>query len=51
VRVDTINARGTPDGFATVFIMLTVRDRYELDSVIRKLYTVSGIMTVNRGKG
>jgi GTP pyrophosphokinase len=51
VRVDTINARGTPDGFATVFIMLTVRDRYELDSVIRRLQSVSGVMTVTRGKG
>ena len=51
VRVDTINARGMPDGFATVFILLTVRDRYELDSVIRKLQSVSGVMTVTRGKG
>ena len=51
VRVDTINARSTPDGYATVFILLTVRDRYELDTVIRKLDTVSGVMTVSRGKG
>ena len=51
VRTDTINARGTPDGFATVFVLLSVRDRYELESVIRKLYAVNGVMAVNRGKG
>lgn len=51
VRTDGINARGLPDGYATVFITLNVKDRYELETVIRKINAVSGVMTVARGKG
>ena len=51
VRTDTINARGMNDGYATVRVVLSVRDRYELDTVVRKLTTVSGVMSVTRGRG
>lgn len=51
VRTDGINAKGMPDGFATVFVQLCVKDRYELDAVMRRLHNVSGVMTVTRGKG
>lgn len=51
VRTDGINARSLPDGYATVLVTINVKDRYDLDNVIRKISGVSGVMTVSRGKG
>lgn len=50
VRTDAISAKGTPDGYATVYVQLCVRDRYELDAVMRRINGISGIMSVTRGK-
>ncbi len=51
VRVDSLSAKGMPDGFASVTALVSVRDRYDLDSVMRRLGTVSGVMAVERAKG
>ncbi|MCQ2441598.1 MAG: bifunctional (p)ppGpp synthetase/guanosine-3',5'-bis(diphosphate) 3'-pyrophosphohydrolase [Oscillospiraceae bacterium] len=51
VRTDGINARGLPDGYATVSVILCVKDRYDLETVVRKISSVGGVMSVTRGKG
>ena len=51
VRVDSLSAKGTPDGYATVTALVSVRDRYDLDSVMRRLGTISGVMAVERARG
>jgi GTP pyrophosphokinase len=51
VRVESFSARSMPDGFAIINIVLQVRDRSELNTVINKLNTIPGVMTVQRAKG
>jgi len=51
VRVDSFSARSMPDGFAIVNIVLQVHDRTELNSVVNKLNTIPGVMTVQRANG
>ncbi len=51
VRVDTLSAKGTPDGFAVVTALLKVRSRDEVNTVMRKLNGISGVMTVTRARG
>ncbi|MCD7919947.1 MAG: bifunctional (p)ppGpp synthetase/guanosine-3',5'-bis(diphosphate) 3'-pyrophosphohydrolase [Clostridiales bacterium] len=51
VRVDSLSAKGTPDGFATVSAQVNVHDRYELDVVVRKLKGVRDVMEVERVHG
>ncbi len=51
VRVDSLSAKGTPDGYATVSAQVNVHDRYELDVVVRKLRGVRDVMEVERVHG
>ncbi|MCC8100538.1 MAG: bifunctional (p)ppGpp synthetase/guanosine-3',5'-bis(diphosphate) 3'-pyrophosphohydrolase [Clostridiales bacterium] len=51
VRVDSLSAKGTPDGYATVSALVNVHDRYELDVVVRKLKGVRDVMEVERVHG
>ena len=51
IRVDTVSAKGTPDGFALITVVVTVRDREELDMVIQKLSSIRDVLGVRRAKG
>ncbi|MCD8144764.1 MAG: bifunctional (p)ppGpp synthetase/guanosine-3',5'-bis(diphosphate) 3'-pyrophosphohydrolase [Oscillospiraceae bacterium] len=51
VRVENFNARGLPDGFAMVSLVLYVEDQTKLNSVMSKLNQISGVMTVKRAAG
>ena len=51
IRVDSITAKGTPDGFAIITVIVSVRDRAELDMVMKKLYSVRDVLGVQRAKG
>jgi len=43
VKVQSFSARSLPDGYAMVSIVLEVRDRNELTSLINKLGQISGV--------
>ena len=51
VKVTTLAARGLPDGYATVSIVLEVKDREELTAVINKLGQIPGVYQVKRASG
>ena len=51
IRVDTLSAKGTPDGFALVTALISIRNREELDSVIKKLSSVRDVLNVQRARG
>ena len=51
IRVDSISAKGTPDGFAIITVLVSVRDRAELDMVMKKLYSIRDVLGVQRAKG
>ena len=51
VKVDSLSAKGTPDGFAVITALLQVHSREEINAVMRKINGVNGVMTVNRAKG
>ena len=51
IRVDSITAKGTPDGFAIVTVLVSVRDREELDMVMKKLSSIRDVLGVQRAKG
>ena len=51
VRVDSLSAKGTPDGFAVITAQLQVHSKDEINAVMRKLNGVNGVMTVNRATG
>lgn len=51
IRVDTLSAKGMPDGFALVTVVISIRDRTELDTVINKLNAVHGVLGVQRARG
>ena len=51
VRVDSLSAKNTPDGFAIITALLQVHSLDEINSVMRKLNGVAGVMTVSRSKG
>ncbi|WP_294518795.1 bifunctional (p)ppGpp synthetase/guanosine-3',5'-bis(diphosphate) 3'-pyrophosphohydrolase [uncultured Pseudoflavonifractor sp.] len=51
VKVDSFSARGMPDGYASVSIVLEVKDRDELNNVINKLGQISGVYQVKRVSG
>lgn len=50
VEVNSLVANGLPDGFAVVKAVVSVKDRYELDMVMRKLAVIRGVMNVERPK-
>ena len=51
IRVDSITAKGTPDGFAIVTVLISVRNREELDMVTKKLSSIRDVLGVRRAKG
>ena len=51
VKVNSLSAKGTPDGFAVITALLQVHSREEINAVMRKINGVNGVMTVNRSKG
>jgi GTP diphosphokinase / guanosine-3',5'-bis(diphosphate) 3'-diphosphatase len=51
VKVDSLSAKNTPDGFAVITALLQVRSVGEVNTVMRKLNGISGVMTVNRARG
>ena len=51
VKVQSFSARSLPDGYAMVSIVLEVRDRNELTSLINKLGQISGVYQVKRATG
>ncbi len=51
VRVNALSARGLPDGYATVNIVLEVRDKSELTAVINRLNNIQGVYSVARSGG
>ncbi len=51
IRVDTLTAKGMPDGFALVSVVISIRDREELDTVMKKLNTIHGVLRVQRTHG
>jgi len=51
VKVNALYAKGMPDGYAIVNIMLSVRDRDELNQVINKLNQIPGVYQVKRSSG
>lgn len=51
VKVNTLSARSQPDGYATIYLGLSIRDREELTRVINKLSQVQGVFLVKRANG
>ena len=51
VKVSNFSARGLPDGYALVSIVLEVRDKTELTGLINKLSQISGVYQVRRATG
>ena len=46
--MDSVTAKGMPDGYAVVTAMIQVKDRDELTTVIKRLNQISGVMSVKR---
>ena len=51
VKVNNLSARSQPDGYATVYLVLSVKDKSELASVINKLGQIQGVFLVKRAGG
>ena len=51
VKTTNLSARSMPDGYATVHIVLEVKDQSELTSVINKLGQIQGVYQVKRASG
>ena len=51
VKVNNLSARSEPDGYATVFLELSVKDRQELTGVINKLSQIPGVFLAKRAGG
>ena len=51
VKVTALTARALADGHATINIVVEVRDKAELDSVINKLNNIQGVYYVARASG
>ncbi len=48
VKVNNLSARSQPDGYAVVFLELSVKDRSEISAVINKLSQIPGVFLVRR---
>ena len=48
VRVNSLSAKGTPDGFAVLNASIDVKDCKELETLMRKLNNISGVIAVKR---
>ena len=51
IKLESLSARAQPDGFAITHIVLMVRSREELQTVMNKLNQIQGVLTVMRSKG
>ena len=51
VKVTALSARSMPDGYASVSVVLEVKDREELSAVINKLNNIQGVYQVVRASG
>jgi len=51
VKVSALAARTTPDGNAIINVVLEVKNREELNSVINRLHQVQGVYQVERNSG
>ena len=51
VKVNNLSARSEPDGYAMVFLELSVKDKQELAGVINKLSQIPGVFLVKRAGG
>ena len=51
VKVNNLSARSQPDGYAMVFLELSVKDKQELTGVINKLSQIPGVFLVKRAGG
>ena len=51
VKTTNLSARSMPDGYATVHIVLEVKDQSELTGVINKLGQIQGVYQVKRASG
>ncbi len=51
VRVDSLIAKGMPDGYALITALVMVKNLEELQSVMRKLHGISGVIDVKRAGG
>ena len=51
IKLESLSARAQPDGFAITHVVLLVRGKDELQSVMNKLNQIQGVLTVMRAKG
>ena len=51
VKVNNLSARSQPDGYATIYLGLSIHDKSELTSVINKLSQIQGVFLVKRANG
>ena len=51
MKVSSFSARGLPDGYALVSVVLEVKDKNELTGLINKLGQISGVYQVKRATG
>ena len=51
VKVDSVSAKGTPDGFAVITAVLQVHSQDEVNGVMRKINGISGVIDVKRSRG
>ncbi len=51
VKVSSLSARSMPDGYATVAIVLEVRNKDELTAVVNRLGRIQGVYQVKRTAG
>jgi GTP pyrophosphokinase len=49
IPTSAVNAKSTPDGYATILAEIQIRDRYDLNSIVRKLKDIPDVMEVYRG--
>ena len=50
-HVSSLNARSTPDGFALITLDTDVADSQQLQTVMRRIEQISGVMRVTRPAG
>ena len=48
IRVDSLAAKGLPDGFALVTALISIHNKEELDEVMKKIHGVHGVLGVRR---
>ena len=51
VKLNNLSARSQPDGYAMVYLELSVKDKPALTAVINKLSQINGVFLVKRSGG